>query len=114
MRNIASTMNGASAIASRVLAAGLGDARLIFFFQAEDGIRDADVTGVQTCALPISDGDRLSGVLVKPENFDPTKKYPMVVYIYERLSDNLHHFVDPRPGHNINASVYASNGYLIL
>src|SRR5436305_10283001 len=26
----------------------------IFFFQAEDGIRDADVTGVQTCALPIS------------------------------------------------------------
>src|SRR3989442_14113664 len=28
--------------------------RLFFFFQAEDGIRDADVTGVQTCALPIS------------------------------------------------------------
>src|SRR5215813_9052865 len=27
---------------------------LDFFFQAEDGIRDADVTGVQTCALPIS------------------------------------------------------------
>src|SRR6266498_3939432 len=27
---------------------------LVFFFQAEDGIRDADVTGVQTCALPIS------------------------------------------------------------
>ena len=26
-----------------------------FFFQAEDGIRDYDVTGVQTCALPISD-----------------------------------------------------------
>src|SRR5690606_40929690 len=27
--------------------------RLIFFFQAEDGIRDFHVTGVQTCALPI-------------------------------------------------------------
>src|SRR5207249_9338081 len=27
---------------------------LIFFFQAEDGIRDRNVTGVQTCALPIS------------------------------------------------------------
>src|SRR5690554_6533601 len=26
---------------------------VIFFFQAEDGIRDADVTGVQTCALPL-------------------------------------------------------------
>src|SRR5437667_6075660 len=27
---------------------------VFFFFQAEDGIRDRDVTGVQTCALPIS------------------------------------------------------------
>src|SRR5437773_11618791 len=27
---------------------------MVFFFQAEDGIRDRDVTGVQTCALPIS------------------------------------------------------------
>src|SRR5215813_1157198 len=31
------------------------DRLFFFFFQAEDGIRDADVTGVQTCALPISD-----------------------------------------------------------
>src|SRR5699024_12070772 len=28
--------------------------QLLFFFQAEDGIRDRNVTGVQTCALPIS------------------------------------------------------------
>src|SRR2546427_6158266 len=32
---------------------------LFFFFQAEDGIRDLTVTGVQTCALPISDGLRV-------------------------------------------------------
>src|SRR4051795_551780 len=31
--------------------------RGVFFFQAEDGIRDESVTGVQTCALPILDGD---------------------------------------------------------
>src|SRR5256886_4992644 len=31
----------------------LGVLRLFFFFQAEDGIRDLTVTGVQTCALPI-------------------------------------------------------------
>src|SRR5699024_6136342 len=30
---------------------------LVFFFQAEDGIRDRNVTGVQTCALPISDSN---------------------------------------------------------
>src|SRR6266498_2108939 len=33
----------------------------VFFFQAEDGIRDADVTGVQTCALPIWPGLRAVG-----------------------------------------------------
>src|SRR5690554_7119773 len=37
-----------------VLAAQMILLLLSFFFQAEDGIRDADVTGVQTCALPIS------------------------------------------------------------
>src|SRR5436305_3682572 len=43
---------------------------IIFFFQAEDGIRDADVTGVQTCALPIFDAIGLTtffvGVVVLP------------------------------------------------
>src|SRR5256885_4930067 len=34
------------------------EAKLIFFFQAEDGIRDYKVTGVQTCALPIYRLDR--------------------------------------------------------
>src|SRR5256885_5928654 len=34
----------------------LGICTKIFFFQAEDGIRDYKVTGVQTCALPISSG----------------------------------------------------------
>src|SRR5258708_22720318 len=34
-------------------------ARIVFFFQAEDGIRDDLVTGVQTCALPISGSEHL-------------------------------------------------------
>ncbi|HWP44611.1 MAG TPA: prolyl oligopeptidase family serine peptidase, partial [Blastocatellia bacterium] len=60
------------------------------------------------------DGVQLSAILIKPENFDPSKKYPLMVYIYETLSEGLHRFSDPRPGHNINASYYASNGYLVL
>src|SRR5690606_39469507 len=36
----------------------------IFFFQAEDGIRDFHVTGVQTCALPISRSEVVEGVVV--------------------------------------------------
>src|SRR5260370_37842794 len=36
-----------------------------FFFQAEDGIRDSSVTGVQTCALPISESCRAKSLLLK-------------------------------------------------
>ncbi len=60
------------------------------------------------------DGIQLQGVLYKPEGFDPKKKYPMIIYIYERLSQNLNTFVPPRPGHSINISYYVSNGYLVL
>jgi dipeptidyl aminopeptidase/acylaminoacyl peptidase len=60
------------------------------------------------------DGIPLQGVLIKPENFDPKKKYPLLVYLYERLSHTLHQFVDPRPGTSINLSYYASNGYLVF
>jgi dipeptidyl aminopeptidase/acylaminoacyl peptidase len=60
------------------------------------------------------DGVALQAALYKPENFDPKKKYPMLVYIYERLSQSVNRFVDPRPGHSINISYYVSNGYLVL
>jgi dipeptidyl aminopeptidase/acylaminoacyl peptidase len=61
-----------------------------------------------------ADGVPLTGALYKPANFDPTKKYPMLVYIYERLTQNVNRFVDPRPSHNINFSYYTSNGYLVF
>ncbi|HEU4433250.1 MAG TPA: prolyl oligopeptidase family serine peptidase, partial [Pyrinomonadaceae bacterium] len=59
------------------------------------------------------DGVPLKGVLLKPENFDPKKKYPMIVYIYERLSQGLHQFRQPGPGTSINPTYYVSNGYLV-
>ena len=61
-----------------------------------------------------TDGVPLQAALYKPENFDPAKKYPLLVYIYERLSQNVHAFVDPRPGTTINIAWYVSNGYLVL
>src|SRR5207248_4019122 len=46
---------------------------LVFFFQAEDGIRDRTVTGVQTCALPISSASALSRIVFTSaaESADP-------------------------------------------
>jgi len=61
-----------------------------------------------------TDGVPLKGMLLKPDNFDPKKKYPMIVYIYERLSQGIHQFRAPGPGTSINAAYYVSNGYLIF
>src|SRR2546428_4908138 len=44
----------------------------LFFFQAEDGIRDLIVTGVQTCALPIWSWDRPSAANAAVRSDDPT------------------------------------------
>lgn len=61
-----------------------------------------------------ADGVPLEAALYKPENFDPHKKYPMMVYIYEKLTQNVNRFVNPAPGTSINISYYVSNGYLVL
>ena len=61
-----------------------------------------------------ADGVPLKGLLLKPDNFDPKKKYPMLVFIYERLSQGLHTFHNPAPGTTINPTYYVSNGYLVF
>jgi dipeptidyl aminopeptidase/acylaminoacyl peptidase len=61
-----------------------------------------------------NDGVQLQGILYKPENFDPSKKYPMVSYFYEDLSDGLYNYIAPNGRNVINPTHYASNGYLVF
>src|SRR5207245_3562628 len=51
---------------------------IIFYFQAEDGIRDATVTGVQTCALPISKG-RIDAAVLRREKGVPGLAFRLLV-----------------------------------
>jgi len=61
------------------------------------------------------DGEELDGLLYKPENFDSTKKYPVIVYFYERYSDEIHNHYIPKPSHSIvNFTEYVSNGYIVF
>lgn len=61
------------------------------------------------------DGKPLKGMLVKPENFDPNKKYPMIVNFYEKNSDGIYRHRAPSYGRStINYPFYASRGYLIF
>jgi dienelactone hydrolase len=58
-------------------------------------------------------GDRLQGALFLPANYEKGKKYPTIVYIYERLSQNKNRYLHPR-GLGFNPAIYTSNGYAVL
>ncbi|WP_299519146.1 prolyl oligopeptidase family serine peptidase [Winogradskyella sp.] len=61
------------------------------------------------------DGKPLKGMLIKPENFDPNKKYPMIVNFYEKSSNGLYRHRAPSYGRStINYPFYASRGYVIF
>jgi dipeptidyl aminopeptidase/acylaminoacyl peptidase len=61
------------------------------------------------------DKQKLQGILYKPEDFDPAKKYPMIVYFYERSSDGLNNYMPPAPSASIiNRTFAVSNGYLVF
>ena len=61
------------------------------------------------------DGKKLEGVLYKPANFDPNKKYPMIVNFYERNSETLFKYRMPEAHRStIDYRMYNSNGYVIF
>jgi dipeptidyl aminopeptidase/acylaminoacyl peptidase len=61
------------------------------------------------------DGAMSQGVLYKPEDFDPGKKYPVIFNYYEHLSYRLHEFPFPEYiRYNINIPWFVSRGYLVF
>ena len=58
-------------------------------------------------------GDKLQAALFLPADYEPGRKYPTIVYIYERLSQGLNQYAQPS-ANGFNKSVYTSNGYAVL
>jgi dienelactone hydrolase len=70
-------------------------------------------TELKSWVLP--NGRRCQGILYKPENFDSTKKYPVIFDFYERRSDELNLYIWPEPSADrINIPYFVSRGYLIF
>ena len=60
-------------------------------------------------------GIPLEGLLFKPEGFDPSRQYPLIVYYYERNSETLYDYRTPAPGRSIiDFHTYVSDGYLVF
>lgn len=70
---------------------------------------------VETINWKSFEGRDLRGLLYKPEDFDSTKSYPMIVYYYEKYIDRLHYYYSPKPTASIvYPTEYVSNGYIIF
>jgi dipeptidyl aminopeptidase/acylaminoacyl peptidase len=66
-----------------------------------------------TWKLP--DGKMDQGILYKPENFDPKRRYPVIFYYYEELSSGVNRFLMPEYSQGgIDVPTYVSNGYLVF
>ncbi len=60
-------------------------------------------------------GKTAEGILYYPEDFDPKKKYPMIVYFYERNNQTLHNYLAPAPTPSrLNIPFFASRGYIVF
>jgi dienelactone hydrolase len=61
------------------------------------------------------DGRTAQGILYKPEDFNPQKKYPIIFYVYESFSAGLNLFINPELSWGaINIPFLVSRGYLVL
>ena len=60
-------------------------------------------------------GVPLQGILYKPEDFNPTKKYPVMIYFYEKHSEDLYQWFTPAPSRStINIPFFVSRGYIVF
>ena len=70
---------------------------------------------VQLVSWDAYDGTPLKGLLYTPENLDPSKKYPMMIYFYEISSNTLYDYYSPAPSRSIiNIPFYVSRGYVVF
>ncbi len=59
-------------------------------------------------------GERLQGVLLYPANHEAGRSYPMIVYTYEMLSQQMHQFQVPSERSYYNFTAWTLNGYFVL
>ncbi|MFI5229464.1 MAG: prolyl oligopeptidase family serine peptidase, partial [Gemmatimonadales bacterium] len=71
-------------------------------------------SGVRLINYTSAKGDKLQGALYLPANYEPGKKYPLLVTIYEKRSNLANTYVTPNETSTPNRSIYTSRGYAVL
>ena len=61
-----------------------------------------------------TDGTYMQGVVIKPDNYDPEKTYPIMTYYYRFFTDRLHDFNEPKTNHRPVFAQYVSDDYVVF
>lgn len=77
-------------------------------------LRDYAWTRMRLVDFANERGRKLQGVLLYPANFDPSRRYPMIVYCYEILSDQAHVFRTPNEREYYNPTAWTQAGYFVF
>lgn len=60
------------------------------------------------------DGDTLQGIVIKPDNYDANRRYPVMVYYYELYSQRMYHFNQMKVNHRPNFPFYVGQEYVVF
>lgn len=60
------------------------------------------------------DGTYMQGIIIKPDNYDPKKRYPIMTYYYRFYSNRLHDFNEPKTNHRPVFAQYVSDDYVVF
>lgn len=60
------------------------------------------------------DGETLQGIVIKPDGYDPERRYPVMVYYYEQFSQRLYHFNQMKVNHRPNFPFYLGQDYVVF
>ncbi len=85
-----------------------------YVHQVNQFVKDYQWGKAETISYTNKNGKKLQGTLYYPFNYEEGKQYPMIVYIYERLSDGVHYFISPNERSPYNTINFTSGGYFIF
>lgn len=91
-----------------------GKNRLIY--QTNPHYKNFKTGPVERISYKSKDGEPLQGILFYPDDYEPGEKYPMIVKIYERLSQNYYNYINPSQYEQdgFNPRLYTAEGYAVL
>ncbi len=94
----------------------VGHTKSVFLFESNLQQKYFEWGSEKLISYDAPDGQHLQGILYYPARYDATKKYPMIVHIYQKQSHKYHQYHNPSTANNrgFNITDYTARGYFVL